>query len=93
MLKEKGMGIDADPEEMRIRRALLERMLSGYDDGLHDVFLCPAENMPDPGDPEAAMRPADGECPHGTARKKAARPEKLLRRCADEKNIPLVLRG
>ncbi len=93
LLKAKEHGIEAYLEEQRTKKELLTRMLAAYDDGRHDVFFCLAANMLGADDLGAALSRAGRECEGLSPHEKALRLKALLRECADEKGIPLFLRG
>ena len=93
MLRAKEMGMGAYLAEQRAKKALLNRMLDAYDDGGHDVFFCLAANMLDVKDMESVLKNADEACNDLTGKEKAAHLIRLLRRTAEERGIPLVLRN
>lgn len=92
MQKAKEMGIEAYLDEQSAKKALLTRMLEEYDDGHHDVFFCLAVNMLDVVDLESVLKQADRECIDMPTREKTANLINMLKACADEKAVSLVLR-
>ncbi len=93
MLKAKEMGIDAYLDEQRKKKALLDRMLNEYDDSFHDVFFCLAANMLDADTLEKVIGQADAACGNMNRREKADWLKRQLHLCADEREIPMFLRG
>ena len=92
MQKAKEMGIEAYLAEQSAKKALLTRMLEECDDSHHDVFFCLAVNMLDVVDLESVLKQADRECIDMPTREKTANLINMLKACADEKAVSLVLR-
>ncbi len=90
--KASSMGIEAYLQEQRLKRGLLEQMLSRYDDGGRDDFLCLAANMLDVGDLSPLLEQADRLTAGMALRERADYLEERLRACAKERGIPLELR-
>ncbi len=92
MLKAKDMGIDVYLAEQRKKKALLDHMLEEYDHGFYYVFFCLAANMLEADDLERVIGQADESCGDMNREEKAAYLIRLLRKIAEERGIPLVLR-
>ncbi len=92
MLKAKEMGIEAYLREQRAKKQILNRLLREYDDGNKDVFFCLAVNMLDMNDLTVILSFADQSTDGLTRKEKAAFVEKQLMECAEQREIPLVLR-
>ena len=64
-----------------------------YGDGFHDVFFCLAANMLDADALEKVIGQADAACGNMNRREKADWLKRQLHLYADEREIPLLLRG
>lgn len=92
LAKAKEIGVDAYRKEQRAKKAILAKLLDGYDDGTKDVFFCLAVNMLDVEDLTDVVETADGESGGMSLREKADFLERLLRKRAKEKKTTLTLR-
>ncbi len=92
MQKAKERGIEAYLKEQREKTVILERLLSEYDYGSHDVFFCLSVNMLDVSDLNSILDQADGVCPGMTKAEKAKTIREMLNDHARKKGVPLVLR-
>ena len=92
LMKAKQMGIDAYLQEQREKKAILNRLLSEYDDGTRDVFYCLAVNMLDLKDLEKLLEQADCMTSGKTEREKAMFITEQIGVVAAENSIPLKLR-
>ncbi len=92
LLKAKQLGIEAYLNEQKEKKALLDQLLSGYDDGHKDVFFCLAVNMLEVGTLLEVLQEAETETQNMSRKEKAAYMQHCLSRRAEELGIPLTLR-
>ncbi len=92
LAKAKQIGIEAYLSEQQAKKAILTRLLEGYDDGRRDVFYCLAVNMLDVSDLRKILKAADDKTETMPLQKKADYMVFLLKACAEKRDIPLKLR-
>lgn len=92
MEKAKRIGIEDYRAQLVNKKALLDRLLSEYDDGRKDVFFCLAANLMEIDDLRAVLEEADSSTKEMPLREKAEYIKQKLIESAEKKDITLRLR-
>ena len=90
MARAQELGLDAYIDELRAKRAILDKLLANYNDGRRKTFYCAAVYLLPLEDLQSAMTVLEGQ-PECSVKERAAAAVKLLQEAADSHDICLKL--
>ena len=85
------LGLDAYIDELRAKRAIMDKLLADYNDGRRKSFYCAAVYLLPLEDLQSAMTVLEGQ-PECFVKERAAVAVNLLQETADDHGVPLKLK-